>query len=219
VKRWDWSWLSDTGRIAGLFGEHAYLATLPVLLGLICAVPCAALAIRWPRSYPVMLVVANTLYTIPSLVLIVVMPVVLGTQILDATNVVAALTIYSLALLVRALVDGIRSVPEEVKLAASAVGYGRLRQLVGIELPLAVPVIVAGLRVVTVSNISMVSVGSIVGLGGLGQLLTEGFQVDSWSRITGGIVGSVLLAVTADVVLVLSQRRLTPWQWAVGGAR
>jgi osmoprotectant transport system permease protein len=144
---------------------------------------------------------------------------VLGTQILDATNVVAALTIYSLALLVRALVDGIRSVPEEVKLAASAVGYGRLRQLVGIELPLAVPVIVAGLRVVTVSNISMVSVGSIVGLGGLGQLLTEGFQVDSWSRITGGIVGSVLLAVTADVVLVLSQRRLTPWQWAVGGAR
>jgi osmoprotectant transport system permease protein len=125
--------------------------------------------------------------------------------------VVIALTIYTIALLVRAVSDGLSSVPENVTQAATAVGYKRMRRLLRVELPIAVPVIFSGLRVASVSNISLVSVGALIGVRSLGELFTKGFERSYLVPIILGIVGSILLAVLADVLLVGLQRLLTPW--------
>src|SRR4029453_4748846 len=121
------------------------------------------------------------------------------------------LTIYVVSLLVRNVIDGLRSVPPEVRQSAVAVGYGTFRRVVTGDLPIAVPVIFAGLRVATVASISMVSVGAVIGVGGLGDLFTDGFRRNF---LTPGVVGvglSVLLALLADLALVPLQRVLTPW--------
>jgi osmoprotectant transport system permease protein len=153
----------------------------------------------------------GVLYSLPSIALFIVLPVVLGTHILSPVNIVVALTIYAVSLLIRNVIDGLRSVPPEVRQAAVAVGYGSLRRLLAIELPIAVPVVFAGLRVVTVTNISMVSVGAVIGIGGLGELFTDGFQKDFLTPVVVGVALSVLLALFADLALVVLQRLLTPW--------
>jgi osmoprotectant transport system permease protein len=208
--RWDWVG-SNAERIGGLLGDHIYLAVLPVLLGLAVALPLGFAAVRWPRLYPPMLATSGILYSIPSLAVLIVLPGLLGTRILDPVNIVVALTIYTVALLLRTVVDGLRSVPDYVRQAATAVGYERWRQVLRVELPVAVPVIMAGVRVATVANISLVSVGALIGIGGLGELFTEGFQRDFLTPIVVGVVLSVALALAADAVLVLLQRLLTPW--------
>jgi osmoprotectant transport system permease protein len=109
------------------------------------------------------------------------------------------------------VIDGLESVSDDVRLSATALGYGRLSRLVGVELPVAVPVITAGLRVVTVTNVSMVSVGALIGIGGLGNLFMEGLQRDFMAPIVVGLVLSVLLALSLDTMIVLTQRWLTPW--------
>jgi osmoprotectant transport system permease protein len=128
--------------------------------------------------------------------------------------VIVPLTIYTLAVLVPNVVDGLRTVPDHVRQAAVAMGFGGLRRLVQVELPIAVPVIMAGLRVATVANISLVSVGALIGIGGLGELFTDGFQRDFPTPIVVGIVLTIGLAVFCDAVLVAVQRLLTPWQRA-----
>jgi osmoprotectant transport system permease protein len=197
--------------IGSLLAEHLYLALLPVVIGLAVALPLGVLAVRYPRIYPPLLAASGVLYSIPSLALFVVLPGILGTKILDPINVVAALTIYTIALLVRTVVDGLRSVPDHVRQAATAIGYRPVSRLLRIELPIAVPVIAAGLRVATVANISLVSVGALIGVGGLGELFTDGFQRNFLTPIVVGVVLSVALALTADAVLVQLQRLLTPW--------
>jgi osmoprotectant transport system permease protein len=124
---------------------------------------------------------------------------------------VVALTIYTVALLARTVADGLRSVDVLVTRSATAMGYRRLRRLRDVELPVALPVILAGLRVATVANISLVSVGALIGVGGLGQLFTRGFQLFYLPPILVGIILSVLLAAVADTVIVLIQRAITPW--------
>ncbi|MFN8085377.1 MAG: ABC transporter permease subunit, partial [Dermatophilaceae bacterium] len=136
---------------------------------------------------------------------------VLHTKMLDPRNVVVALTIYTAALLVRSVADGLRSVDPAVVQAASAMGYRSVHRLVAVELPVALPVLVAGVRSATVANISMVSVGALIGVGGLGTLFTRGLQLRYLDPILLGITLSVLLALLADILLVLVQRRLTPW--------
>lgn len=207
------SWALDhLDRIGALLGEHVYLALLPVVVGLAIALPLGVLAARFPRLYPPMLATAGILYSIPSLALFVVLPGILGTRILDPINVVAALTVYTVALLVRTVVDGLRSVPDHVRQAATAMGFGTVRRLVQVELPLAVPVVIAGLRVATVSNISLVSVGSLIGIGGLGGLFVQGLQRDFPTPIVVGLVLTIALALLADLTLLLVQRLLTPWE-------
>ena len=147
----------------------------------------------------------------PSIALFVFLPVVLGTKILDPVNIVVALSLYTLALLLRTVVDGLTSVPLAVTQAATAVGYRRLGLLLSVELPLAVPVILAGVRVATVSNVSLVSVGALLGVGGLGALFTDGLQRDYLAPILVGIVLSLLLALVLDTFIVGVQRILTPW--------
>jgi osmoprotectant transport system permease protein len=148
----------------------------------------------------------------------IVLPAILGTQILDPLNVVVALTIYTVALLVRSVADALGAVPALIVAAATAMGYRPGRRFVSVELPLAVPVLIAGLRVAAVSNISLVSVGALIGVGGLGQLFTEGYQRDFPTEILTGIVLTVLLALVIDGILVVVGRFATPWARAGASA-
>jgi osmoprotectant transport system permease protein len=127
-------------------------------------------------------------------------------------TVIIPLTLFSLSVLIPNVVDGLRSVPQPVQQAAVAMGFGRLRQTIQVELPLAVPIIIAGLRVATVSSISLVSVGQLIGIGGLGYLFTDGEQRDFSTEIYVGLVLIILLALIFDGLLVLARRWLTPWE-------
>jgi osmoprotectant transport system permease protein len=197
--------------------QHIWLALLPVLLGFVIALPIGYLGVRFPRFYHPLINVAGVLYSIPSLALFVFLPVVLGTKILSPLNIVVALTIYTVALLARTVADGLRSVDRLITESATAMGYRRFRRLIDVELPVALPVILAGLRVATVANISLVSVGALIGVGGLGQLFTRGFQLFYLEPILVGVILSVLLAGVADLAIVLIQRAVTPWTRFQGG--
>ncbi|MGH3586814.1 MAG: ABC transporter permease, partial [Pseudonocardia sp.] len=159
------------------------------------------------------------LFTVPSIALFVLLPSVLGTRILDPVNIIVALALYTVALLVRSVADALAAVPAIVVAAATAMGFRPGRRFVSVELPLAVPVLIAGLRVATVSNISLVSVGALIGVGGLGELFTDGFQRNFPTEIIIGIVLTVLLALAADAALLGVGRVATPWSRAGAGAR
>ncbi|MDQ2757756.1 MAG: ABC transporter permease [Actinomycetota bacterium] len=203
------SHLSD---IATLLGRHLYLAVVPLLIGLLIALPLGWLARRFGWLYPPLIVGTGLLYTLPSLALFILLPGVLGTQILDPVNVLVAMTVYTVALLVRTVADGLGAVPAEVQMAATAMGYKPLARLVRVELPLAVPVIAAGLRVAAVSNVSIVSVAAIIGVSQLGSLFTDGFNRNYLDPIVIGIIACVALALALDLVIVVLGRVLTPWQ-------
>lgn len=214
-----WGWIPrNVELIVDRTIEHVWLALLPVLLGLVISVPLGWLATRSTVARGVLVTVTGLLYTVPSLALFVMLPVVIGTQILDPINVVIALTIYTVALLVRSVADALDAVPDVVKAAATAMGYTALRRFVGVELPLAIPVVVAGLRVAAVSNTSLVTVGAIVGLGGLGQLFTDGYLRAIPSEIVTGIVVVLALALLVDALLQVLGRAATPWTRVGAGA-
>lgn len=212
---WDYLVLNrDT--IAENLLDHVWLALVPVVIAFFLSLPLGWLANRSRVLARVLLTGSSVLYTIPSLALILIIPLIIGSSLLSPLNVVIALTLYSLALLVRTTADGLASVPPEVIASADAMGYRPARRWFSVELPLAMPVILAGVRVATVANVSMVSIAALIGIGGLGQLFTRGFQLDFYlPPIIIGVVLSVLLAVLCDLVIVLIQRRLTPWTRAV----
>jgi osmoprotectant transport system permease protein len=187
------------------------LSVLPVLIALVVSLPLGYLVHRTGRVANVLLAFLGVIYSIPSLALFVLMPVVLGTKILDPVNIVVALAIYSVALLVRSVVDGLRSVPDAVRQSASAVGYGWLRRLLRVELPLAMPVVFAGLRVVTVSNSALVSVAVLVGSGALGKLFDLGFGSFFYTPIIVALVLTLILSLLADGLILLIQRGVLPW--------
>ena len=207
--------VNNRDTIINWFGWHAWLSVLPVLLGLVIALPLGWVARRYRWVYGPIVSVAGLLYTIPSLALFVIMPGILHTRILDATNVVAALTVYSVALLARVVADGLAAVPDDVEMAARAMGYGPVQRLFAVDLPLAVPVVIAGLRVATVSNVSLVSVSALLGVPQLGQLFTTGFSRLVTEPIVLGILGCLLLAAVLDLLLVAAGALLTPWRRAV----
>ncbi len=190
---------------------HLRLSLVPVLAGLLLALPWGVLTWRNPVLRRLTTVAASAMFTIPSLALFVVLPLIIPTRILDEANVVVALTLYTSALLVRAVFEALDAVPAQVRDAASALGYRPIAQLIKVELPLSVPVLVAGLRVVVVTNISMVSVGAVIGIGGLGTWFTEGYQADKSDQIVAGIIAIFTLAVVIDVALMLAGRLATPW--------
>lgn len=209
------TWFLDhIDRVLSLGVDHTYLAGVPIILGLLLALPLGWLAQRSPRLRPVIVVGAGLLYTIPSLALFVLMPLLLGTRILDPLNVVAAMTVYTVALLVRTVADGLDSVPDEVRAAAQAMGYGSFARAVKVDLPLAVPVIAAGLRVAAVSNVSIVSVASLIGVAQLGSLLTDGYNRAIGGELLTGIAACLALAMLFDLTIVLVSRILTPWRRA-----
>ncbi len=213
------TWLADNwNTVLTLTWRSLYLAGIPLVLGFVLSIPLGWLANRWSLAYPAIITTTGLLYTIPSLALFVIMPVLLGTKILDPVNVVVALTIYTVALLVRTVADGLSAVPDDIAQAATAMGYKGVRRLFGVELPLAAPVIAAGLRVAAVSNVSIVSVATLIGVSQLGDLLVDGYNRVIWGELLTGIIACILLALAFDAVIVLGTRVVTPWL-RVQGAR
>ena len=218
----DWVF-RNSALVLELTGQHVVFSLLPVLIGLVLAVPLGWLANRTKLGRSLTLNVAGFLYTLPSLALFVFLPPIIGTKILDPLNVIVALSVYVLALLVRTVADALNSVPQVVVSSATAMGYRPGMRFLTVELPMAVPVILAGLRVAAVSSISLVTVGSVIGFGGLGKMFTEGFQREIPQETISGIVLVLLLAVVVDGLLLLAGRALTPWDRAArsrrGGSR
>lgn len=198
---------------------HLRLALIPVLLGVFIAVPLGAFIRRTAMLRRMTMVTAGIIFTIPSLALFVILPLIIPTRILDEANVIIALTLYATALMVRVVPEALDSVPGEVRAAATAVGYRPFWRVAKIDLPLAIPVLVAGIRVVAVTNISMVSVGSVIGIGGLGTWFTEGYQADKSDQIIAGIIAVFIIAVAVDALIAAAGRAATPWRRATAGAR
>ena len=216
---WPWPWLGrNLDKIADATGEHLFLALLPVLVGLIVAIPLGWAASRWPAVRLVLVPLAGVLYTIPSLALITLVPLIMGTRIIDPLNVQVPLAIYTIALLVRSVTDALLAVPGEVTAAATAVGFRPTKRFISVDLPLAIPVIVAGLRVATVSAMSLTSVGALIGIGGLGSLITEGFKRNNAVEMVVAIVLILVIALVIDALLLLVGRVITPWTRVRQGA-
>jgi osmoprotectant transport system permease protein len=205
-----WSWIpGHLGLIWQLTLENAYLGLVPPLLGLVIAVPLGIVCVRWGWLYPPVLSGTSIVYAIPSLALFVALIPYTG---LSDTTVIIPLTLFSLCVLVPAVVDGLRSVPEPVRQAATAMGFGALRRLAQVELPVAAPIVIAGLRVATVSSISLASVGQLIGISSLGYLFTDGLQRDFPTEIVVGMAMVIILAFAADLLLQGLRRLLTRWQ-------
>lgn len=207
VSGWQWV-LNHLGWFWSLSLNHLYLALVPVVIGLAVALPLGVLAVRVSKTYGPLLATTTILYSLPSLAAFALLLPFTG---LSNSTVIIPLSVYAATILVRSVADGLRSVPDEVRLAASAMGYGPLRRLAGVELPASLPVLVAGLRVATVASISLVTVGALVGKGGLGLLFTEGEQNAFLTEVVTGVVLVVLWALVFDILIVAAGRALTPW--------
>ena len=208
--RWDWVG-NHVDLILGDLGQHVELTAIAVGVGLLIAIPIGVLAWRYRGSRGPVLGVAGGLYTIPSLALFALLVPWTGLTVLTAE---IGLVAYTLLILVRNIVVGLDGVPADVRDAAVGMGYRPYRQLLRVDLPLALPVIVAGLRIATVTTIGLITITALIGEGGLGQLLYDGLQRDFKTPLVVGAVLSVALAVVADLALALIQRLLTPWRTA-----
>jgi len=190
---------------------HLRLSLVPVLAGLAIALPWGVLAWRRALLRRLTTVTASVVFTIPSLALFVVLPLLIPTRILDEANVIVALTLYTAALMVRVVLEALDAVPQKVRDAASAIGYRPITRLLKVDLPLSIPVLIAGLRVIVVTNISMVSVGAVIGIGGLGTWFTEGYQANKSDQIVAGIIAILMLAFVVDMLILLAGQLATPW--------
>lgn len=205
-----WAW-ENREQVIDLTLTHAWLSLVPMLLGFAIALPVGWYASRHRRMRAWLLSTGSVLYTIPSLALFVILPGLIGTGFLSPVNVVVALTTYAAAIMVRSASDAFVSVSPAVLDAAEAAGYSSRQRGLGVELPLAGPVLLAGLRVVSVSTVSLVSVGALIGVSNLGFLFTDGYRRDFMTEIVVGMAGIVALAIVFDALLVLAGRVLMPW--------
>jgi osmoprotectant transport system permease protein len=207
-----WPWVTDhLDEIRARLVEHVEITFLAVGLGLLVAVPLALLSVRYRRLYGPTLAFTGVLYTIPALALFGLLFPLTG---LSRWTAVIPLMLYTLLILVRNIVAGFDGVPEAIKEAAAGMGYTRRRQLLRVELPLALPTIIVGVRIAVVTTIGLVTVAALIGQGGLGSLLLDGFNRAFRTPLTVGIVLSLALAVIADLTLVGVQYLATPWQRA-----
>lgn len=199
---------SYLGSFSELFIDHLLMALGASLLGLVVALPLGLLCARRPRWYPPVLALASVLYSIPSLAFFVLLISFTG---ISRTTVVIPLAVYTLAVLVPNVVDGLRAVPDCVRQSATAMGYSPTRRLLTVDLPIASPTVLAGLRVATVANISMVSVGALIGMGAFGSLFTAAVQLDRLGLAITGILVTVVMALVVDGALLGVQWLATPW--------
>ena len=205
---WVWENLDLIGRLSL---EHLRLSVVPIVLGFVIAIPLGWVAWRYRVTRGLVLTVAGLLYTIPSLALFVVLPPLLGIPFLSEFNVTIALTLYAVALMARAAADAFGSVDPGVRQSATAVGYSAWRRFWEVEFPLAGPVLLAGLRVVAVSTIALVTVGILIGVESLGYLFTNGLQRRIVEEVFAGVVATAALALVVDAALQLLGRVLMPW--------
>ncbi|MSZ77158.1 MAG: ABC transporter permease subunit [Actinobacteria bacterium] len=201
-------WTDRREEILDALVQHVAITAVAVVVGLALAFPLALLARRFPWLESSIMALSTGLYTIPSLALF---PLLVPFTGLTATTVVIGLALYALTILVRALLEGLRSVPADTREAAQGLGYGSARLLVRVELPLALPVVMAGLRVATVSTVALTTVGSLVAYGGLGNLIKDGVTSNFRAELLTAAVLCVVLAIALDVLLVLAERLMTPW--------
>ena len=206
------SWLLDNfSYVWSLTLKHIWLSAIPIVLGFAIALPVGWYASRHPRLRGAILSVGSVIYTIPSLPLLVLLPGIIGTKILSPINLVITLTAYAAAIMVRTSSDAFIAVAPEVLDAAKATGYSPSKLFFSVQFPLAGPVLLAGLRVVSVSTVSLVSVGALTGVSNLGSLFTDGFQRGFTTEIVIGVVFTVIVAFAFDALLVLGARLLMPW--------
>jgi osmoprotectant transport system permease protein len=201
-------WVDRKSEIVSATVQHLEITVLSVLFGVVIAFPLALVARRYARLESTILGTSTMIYTIPSLALF---PLLVPFTGLSMTTVVIGLGLYALTILVRAMLAGLGGVPEEVRESAVGLGYGPARRLLRIELPLALPVIMAGLRVATVSTVALTTIGTLVSYGGLGNLIQDGVNTKFRAELFTASVLCVLLALVLDALIVLLQRALTPW--------
>jgi len=207
--RWDWI-VSHLDEVVLRLGEHLLLTVIAVGVGLLIAFAIALAVLRWPRVYGPATWITGILYTIPSLALFALLIPFTGLTIVTAE---IGLVGYTLLILLRNIVGGIRAVPADATEAARGMGYTAAQTLWRVQLPLALPVIVAGIRIATITTIGLVTVTALIGQGGLGYFILIGLQRFFSTPLLLGAFLSVALAVIADALLVLAQRTLTPWAW------
>ncbi len=206
------TWLTNnTPTIWAALWAHLLLAVPPIILSFLISLPLGWLAhrnrfVRFP-----LVAGSSVFYAIPSLPLLIVLPLLIGTTVRSPVNVVVALTMYGIALMVRSAADALDAVSRDTVTAATALGYGAWRRFLIVELPLAGPGLLAGLRVVAVSTVSLVTVSAVLGVHSLGMLFTEGFQRGIVAEVITGIALTVVLAVLVDRVLVWLGWLLLPW--------
>lgn len=206
------NWVANNLDLIGLrTWEHLLLSLPPIILSFLISVPIGWAANRFRFSRGALLTILGLLYAIPSLPLFIMLPVFLGTGLRDPINVVVALTLYGVALMVRTTADGLDSVSPDVRDSASAVGFSSASRFWQVDLPLAGPVLLAGIRVVAVSTVSLVTVGAVLGVKSLGLFFTDGFQRGITAEVMTGIVMTVVLALAIDGTIVLLGRILMPW--------
>lgn len=196
------------GELLDATAQHLFITVVSVLAGLALSFPLALLARRYRRTEGLLLGTATALYTVPSLAMFSLLLPVTG---LSSTTVVVGLALYSLTILVRNILAGLDGVPPDVVDAARGMGYGSAKLLYAVELPLALPAIMAGVRVATVSTVALATVGAIVGSGGLGNLLYDGVLTQFRAQVLAASVLCVVLAFALDLLLLAAQRTVTPW--------
>jgi osmoprotectant transport system permease protein len=210
----NWVWV-NLDVVAGRTLDHLVLTVPPIILTFLIAVPLGTIAHRHRRTRGIILTTGGLLYAIPSLPLFIVLPAIVGTSTRSPLNLIIALTLYGVALMVRVVADALASVDPGVRQSAIGVGFSPGSVFWRVDLPLAGPVLLAGMRVVAVSTVSLATVGAVIGVQGLGSLFTDGFQRGIQEEIIAGIVATVVLALVFDAALVGLGRLLMPWQRAL----
>lgn len=203
--------LNNLPLIGQLTVAHLLIAIPPIVLSFVLSIPIGWVANRYRWSRGVLLTICGLLYAIPSIPLFATLPALIGTGLQDPINVSIGLTLYGLALMVRVTADGLASVDPDIRQSATAVGFAPAGRFWRVELPLAGPVLVSGLRVVAVSTISLTTVGAVLGIQGLGLLFTDGIQRSIPEEIWTGIVIVIVIALIIDRLIVLGGRALMPW--------
>ncbi|MBY0795353.1 ABC transporter permease [Corynebacterium parakroppenstedtii] len=204
--------------IAELTGQHLRLALPPIVFSLLIAIPIGRYAFSHPLFGRPLLNAASLMYAVPSLPLIITIPIIIGTPLRSNLTMITALTVYGVALLVRTAADAFASVDARTRDAAVALGHSPHTILWKVDLPLAIPVIASGLRVVASSTIGLVTIGTLVGIPSLGSLLTDGFQRGITAEVTAGIIATIIVALIIDAIIQGLTWLLTPWSHASGGA-
>jgi osmoprotectant transport system permease protein len=192
--------------------SHLWIALPPILLSFLLSVPVGWIANRFARARPLVLGSLGLLYAVPSLPLFIALPAILGTGLRDPINVVVALVIYGVALMARATTEGLQSVDDDIRQAGAALGFSAWSRFWKVELPLAGPVMLAGIRVVAVSTVSLTTVGAVLGIKSLGLLFTDGTQRNIPEEIVAGIALTMIMALIIDATLVFVGRLLMPWK-------
>jgi osmoprotectant transport system permease protein len=219
TKIFDFGWVAGhLGQVWERIVQHLQLTVIPLGLGIVIALVLAVIALRRPVSYGPITLVTGILYTIPSLAAFAVLRPIFGLSLLTA---IVPLTTYTLLILFRNFTAGFNAVPAEILEAAEGMGYTRRQRFFRVELPLSIPLIIAGIRLASVTTIGLATVAAVLGdaFGGLGQLITEGIQTFFPTKYLLGAFLSVVLAIGADLLFVRLERRITPWSTARVGAR